>query len=106
MVESEMRPAMQRFEPLKPLVVRAFILYALLRLLLGGISAAGTRLGVASPDSPVGIVLLVAVLGAIDLRRRGESMLWANLGYPLMATWGVFGAVALSGELLLSMLRS
>ncbi|MCE9601620.1 MAG: hypothetical protein K8S21_05310 [Gemmatimonadetes bacterium] len=87
-------------------MIRAFVLYALLRLLLGGISAAGTRLGVASPDSPVGIVLLVTVLGAIDLRRRGESMLWANLGFPLMAIWGVFGAVAISGELLLFMLRS
>jgi hypothetical protein len=101
-----MRPALQRFEPLKPLVIRAAILYALLRVLLGAISAAGTRLNLASLDSPVGIVLLVAVLGAIDVRRRGEAMLWANLGYPLMAIRGVFAAVALSGELLLPMKRS
>lgn len=106
MVECEMRSALQRFEPLMPLAIRALILYVLLRLLLGGISAASTSLGVVSPDSPAGIVLLVAVLGAIDLRRRGESVLWANLGYSLMATWGVFGAVAVSGELLLFIWRS
>ena len=105
-VEPEMHSAVQRFEPLKPLATRAFILYVLLRLLLGGIGAAGARLGAASPDSPAGIVLLVAVLGAIDIRRRGESLLWANLGYSTRVTWGLFGAVALSGELFLFMLRS
>lgn len=101
-----MRSVFQRFAPLTALAIRASVLYLLLRLTLAGISVAGTRVGAASPDSPAGIVLLVMVLGAIDIRRRGESLLWANLGYSTMVTWGLFGAIALSGELILFMLRS
>jgi len=101
-----MRSARRTWKPLQPLAIRAFFLYGPLRLLLSGISGAAALVGAETPDSPAGIVLLVAVLGAIDMRRRGESMLWSNLGYPPLATAGVFGAVALSGELLLFVLRS
>ena len=99
-----MLPAPQRVAPLRPLALRAAILYVLLRLLLAAVSAIGAGSDAPSFDSPFGIVLLVTALGAIDIRRRGESTLWANLGYPTIVSWGLFGAVALVGDLLLARL--
>ena len=101
-----MLPAPQCVAPLRPLALRAAILYVLLRLLLAAVSAIGAGSDAPSFDSPFGIVLLVTALGAIDIRRRGESMLWANLGYPTFVLWGIFGAVALVGELLLLLARA
>ena len=55
-------------------------------------------------DSPVGVILLVACLGWIDVRRRRESLFWANLGYSVWLTTGVFAAVAVVGETLFATL--
>lgn len=85
--------------------MRAVVLYLVLRLLITGLSAGGTELGAPSLESPFGIIVLFTTLGAIDLRRRGETLLWANLGYSTFVVWGLFGIVALIGEMLLALLR-
>lgn len=101
-----MPEALRLLFPLRTLLLRALVIHAGLRLLVAGIGAAAERSGGSSPDSPFGLVVLVTVLGAIDLRRRGEAMLWANLGYSPVVTAGVYGAVAFSGELLLALVRA
>jgi hypothetical protein len=95
--------------PLRPLVLRALLGYPMLRALLFVIAAlidaiAGAGAG-SGLESPVGVVLLAAVLGAVDIRRRGEAMLWANLGYSPFVVPGLFGAAAVVGEMLLAWIR-
>jgi hypothetical protein len=96
--------------PLRILVLRALVGYALLRALLVVVAAildafAGRGAG-AGLESPVGVVLLAMLLGAADIRRRGESLFWANLGYPPVIAPCLIGGVALSGELILAWIRS
>lgn len=99
-----MCPRPSALAPLRVLLPRACVVYAALRgllLALAGILAAVAGRGAADGlDSPAGIVALATVLGAIDIRRRGETLLWANLGYPPVLAPGCFGAVALVAELL------
>jgi hypothetical protein len=99
-------PLAARFAPLRVLAVRAAVGYLMLRALLLVIAAllvafAGggdvTQLG-----SPVGIVLVATAVGEVDIRRRGESIFWANLGYSPLATRGLFGAAAILGEVALA----
>ena len=52
--------------------------------------------------SPVGIVLVATAVGDVDIRRRGETILWANLGYSPLVTRGIFGAAAILGEVTLA----
>ncbi len=92
--------------PLRLLALRALVGYPLLRALVLVIAAllvtfAGEGAG-DGLESPIGVVILATAVGAADIRRRGESMLWANLGYPRVVTVGIFGVVALLGEILLA----
>ena len=84
-----MLAAISRHSALRILVSRALVLFVLVTIL----SAAS------QVDSPIGVVLLVALLGWIDLRRRRESLFWANLGYNVGQTTGVVAAVALAGTI-------
>jgi len=80
--------ALSRHTALRILVGRALLLFVLVTIVMIALDV----------DSPVGVVLLVAVLGWIDLRRRREALFWANLGYSVWLTTGVFAAVAIAGE--------
>lgn len=99
-----------RVAPLRILVLRALVGYPLLRALLvvvaGILEVFAGRGAAAGLESPAGIVLLAIVLGAVDIRRRGESIFWANLGYSPVITPCLFGMVALMGELILAWIRS
>lgn len=88
--------------PLRVLALRAAVGYLMLRalllvvaLLLVAFAGGGdvTQLG-----SPVGIVLVATAVGSIDIRRRGESLFWANLGYSPLVTRGLFTVMAVLGE--------
>ena len=94
MTASVLRP----LEPLRHLLLRAAVLFALLRALLLVVGALSARAGAPSADSPLGIVLLTMILGYIDLRRRGEVTLWSNLGFSPVAISGIFASVAAIGE--------
>lgn len=94
---------LRRHGALRVLLIRAAVLYALIRVV---VTAATAGAGPDGPgfDNPVGIVILVAVLGAIDLHRRNEQMLWRNLGYGAWHTVGMFAVVATAGEFLIALL--
>lgn len=91
--------------PLRVLVLRAIIVYPMLRALLFVVAALteafagpGTASGL---DNPVGVIALSGALGAFDVRRRGETLFWQNLGYPRWTAAGLFGLVALVGTVLM-----
>jgi lipopolysaccharide export LptBFGC system permease protein LptF len=52
---------------------------------------------------PVAIVVICAVVGIVDLRRRRETMLWENLGVSTLQLASLFMLVAAIGELLLAL---
>ena len=84
---------------LRALLVRAFVLWALLRMMAGIAAAFAGRPGETPPNSPIGIVLLCVVVALIDVRRRQERALWANLGISLPVVAALFGAIAVTGEI-------
>lgn len=91
-----------RLLPLTPLLVRALALAVLVKALLLALALfAGLASAAPAPerfDGPVGVVLLTAILGAGDIRRRGERLLWANLGYAEAVTTALFAATAIVTE--------
>jgi hypothetical protein len=92
--------------PLRVLVLRAAVGYLMLRALLLVIAllliAFGGGGDITQLGSPVGVVLVATAVGAVDFRRRGESLFWANLGYSPLVTRGLFGLIAVIGEVTLA----
>jgi hypothetical protein len=85
------------------LLVRAIMVYVLLRIalaFLGQVAHNGPGLPL---DNPVGIVLLMALLGIIDIRVRQERLFWANLGYSMWNIGALFALVATAGECLVAL---
>lgn len=85
--------------PPPPLVRRAVALYLVLRAAVTLIALLAGALGFDRPDSPLGIVLLSAVMVVVDVTRRREQALWANLGVARWTLAALGGAVALAGEI-------
>ena len=97
-----MRSAAQIVIPV--LVPRGALLWVLVRLLFGALPlAGGAGFGSIQPSS-VAIILLCGVIGAIDIRVRGERVLWANLGVPPGALAATYAAPAVPAEILIAML--
>lgn len=90
---------------LRALLLRAVVLWILVRLLVGAVGAFAADSG-QSPDSPLGVVLLCCALGLVDIRRRHERALWANLGISLVAVATIFASIATIGETALLFVRS
>jgi hypothetical protein len=87
---------LRRHVVLQPLVFRAGVLFVAVHLIL-------SALGVVAETNfanPAGVIILMTILGAIDLRRRSEVILWANLGYGRWLTWVIYGSVGIVGEVL------
>jgi len=88
---------------------RALVLALLVRALWFAVSVlAGAVSGVPYQFTahPVGAALLTAALAYVDLRRRGETMLWADLGLPLAIILAPYAVVAALGEMVLLALVS
>jgi hypothetical protein len=64
-------------------------------------SLAGIRLVPSAPRDVIVMVLVVAALAALELRRRGELLFFANLGIAPEVLLALGGAVALVLELAL-----
>ena len=80
---------------------RAVIVWGLTRLVVAVVPlAAGLPFG-SMPASPVGVVLLSGLLGLIDVRARGERILWANLGVQPTWLYATYAAAAIPAELAL-----
>jgi len=88
----------------RALALRAAILWVLVRLLMGAAGSVSEE-GGASLDSPIGIILLCCALCLVDIRRRHERALWANLGISLAVIGSLFAFVAATGEGVLAMIR-
>jgi hypothetical protein len=95
---------------LRALVTRAVVLWMLLRafltavfLLLPSSAVNGGQAESPHPD-PVAIIVICTLVGVIDTRRRGEAMLWANLGVPMTQLTLLFAVTATVAETLLLMI--
>jgi hypothetical protein len=83
------------------LLPRAVIVWVLTRLVLAAVPLmAGQPFGL-TPASRAGVVLLCGLLGLIDVRMRGESFLWANLGVRPAWLFTSYAALAIAAELVL-----
>lgn len=88
---------------------RALVLAVLVRALWFAVSfLAGAFSGVpyAFSAHPVGAALLAVAVAYVDLRRRGEMTLWADLGLPLAVVLAPYSLVSALGEVLLLALAS
>jgi hypothetical protein len=90
--------------PLYVVFLRAALLWALAWMLLFVVSRLAFPTEPPEPN-PLGTVLACQSLGVVDIRRRGERALWANLGYPSVIVIGMYGLAALAGELTIAVLR-
>lgn len=85
--------------------LRATVLWVVIRLAVAVVPlAAGEAAGSISP-SPVAVVLLCGVVGLIDVRVRGERVLWANLGIRPRALFVAYAVAAIVCEVLLMVAR-
>ena len=91
------RALAMRLPVLWVLVRLAFLIVELLALSSMGGAGAVPPTPFIAPVSAVGIALLVATLVVIDVRRRGEHVLLANLGTGtrMLFALGSFGALLL-----------
>lgn len=87
-----------------PVVVpRAAVLWALTRLLFAALPmAVGLPFGSISP-SPIAVVPLCGIVGLIDVRVRGERVLWANLAVSDAVLFAIYAAAAVPAEVLLAL---
>lgn len=86
---------------LRALLLRAVVLWISVRLLVSVVGALAAALaGGGGPplNSPFGTILISCALGLVDIRRRHERVLWANLGISLVAAGTVFASIATIGE--------
>lgn len=92
-------PAQVAFPVVAP---RAVVVWGMSRLLLAAMPlAAGAPFGSMSPP-PLAVVLLTGLLGLVDVRMRGERILWANLGVTPAVLFALYAAPAVPAELLLA----
>ena len=91
-----MRSAMRIAMPV--ILPRAVVVWGLTRLLLAALPmAVGQDFG-SIPPSPVGVILLAGIVGIIDVRVRGERILWANLGMSPGALYVLYAMAAIPAE--------
>lgn len=88
-----MLAALSRHQPLRILFGRAVVLFVLSTVVVLAFKL----------DSPAAAALLVPALGWVDIRRRHESIFWANLGYSIWQIVGVFATVAVLCETLVAL---
>ena len=82
---------------------RAIVIWGLTRLIVAALLAiSGEHFGATSP-SPIAVILLAGLLGLLDVRIRGERILWANLGVRPMMLYAAYSATAIPAELLLAL---
>jgi hypothetical protein len=100
-----MPSAVRALAPLRIIALRAVVGYPMLRALLFVISALASAFAgqpvIEDFESPLGVVLIAAALGVVDIRRRGEAMLWGNLGFSQWTIAAIFAAAATLGEIVL-----
>lgn len=95
-----MRAAAQLAVPV--ILPRAFVLWGLIRLAFAALPlAAGAMPGSIAPP-PIAVVLLCGLVGLIDVRLRGEDVLWANLGVTRVGLCATYVVAAIPAECVLA----
>lgn len=85
------------------IVPRALVVWGLSRVIFAAVQmAAGTSPAVSQPQ-PYAVVLVASLLGLLDVRVRGEGVLWANLGVGSVLLFLLYAAAALAGEVVLAL---
>lgn len=85
---------------------RALLVWALTRLVIAALPlAAGEPFGSVAPP-PIAVVVLAGVLGVLDVRVRGERILWGNFGLSSGALGALYAAAAAPAELTLALVRA
>jgi hypothetical protein len=97
-----MRAAAQILLPV--ILPRAFVLWGLIRLVVAAVPMSGGETFGSIPTSPVGVILLCAVVGLIDVHVRGERILWANLGVAPGWLGVLYATAAIPAEILLAVI--
>ena len=88
----------------RTLAMRGATLWVLIRMLIGVVFLLLRTGGAEAPrPNPVLIIAICAIVGLIDLRRRGEEMLWSNLGVSRTQLVLLFVATAIIGEIMLGL---
>ena len=84
------------------ILLRAIVVWGMTRLTGAALPVmVGQGFG-SMPPSPFGLVLLCGIVGLIDVRLRGERMLWANLGVTPQTLYAIYAAAAVPGEFVLA----
>lgn len=97
-----MRSAMRIAIPV--ILPRAVVVWGLTRLIFAALPMAiGQGFG-SIPTSPIGVILLSGIVGSIDVRVRGERILWANLGMTPEGLYAVYAMAAIPAECVLALL--
>ena len=85
------------------IVPRAVVVWGLARLLFAVLPMAiGEPFASISP-SPIAVVFLAGFVGLVDVRVRGERILWANLAVTPLVLYAVYAAAAIPAECLLAL---
>ena len=84
------------------IIPRAVIVWGLTRLVFAVLPLVmGEPFG-SMPPSPIAVVLLGGLIGLIDVRVRGERILWANLGVKIPGLYSAYAAAAIPAECVLA----
>jgi hypothetical protein len=99
---------MRRHVALRSSVRRAVRIYIPIRVVITVLDILSRSKGIppSSLDSPIGAILVTVVLGVMDTRFRREQLWWSSLGYTTWNIVGLFGAVAITGEICVALVRS
>ncbi len=81
---------------------RAVVVWGLTRLVFAALPMAIGEPFSSMPPNPISVVLLSGVVGLIDVRVRGERVLWANLGERSVVLYAIYAAAAIPAEVLLA----
>ena len=94
---------------LRALATRAFVLWVLVHAfafialsLIGGPGTAAMTAADAARPNPLWVTLVCVALLMADTRRRGERVLWANLGISTTQLAALGAVVCVVGETLLA----
>lgn len=85
------------------IVPRALVLWGLTRLAIAVLSMPMGQPFGAIPTNSISVVLLSGVIGLIDVRVRGERILWANLGARPGGLCAIYAAAAILAECALAL---
>jgi hypothetical protein len=89
---------------IRAVLPRAFVLWALIRLVFAALGLASGAIGASLSPPPMGVVLLCGLVGLIDVRVRRERVLWANLGVTPQVLFATYSAAAVPAEIALALI--